>query len=216
MQRELDLKHTVLEELEWEPSVNAAHIGVTVNQDVVTLSGGIGSYAEKLAAERAVKRIAGVKGVANDLEVRPLLPMKRNDTEIAQAAVNALQWDIQVPKDKVTVRVADGWLTLEGRVPYHYQKAAAEDSVRRLLGVRGVANLIEVKPSVQAGDVKSRIEAAFQRSAEVDARAIQVQALDGKVVLSGKVHSWAERDEAERAAWAAPGVRQVEDHLSVV
>jgi len=215
MNPELDLKQKILDELEWEPSLDAAHVGVAVTNNVVTLTGSISSYAEKIAAERAVKRVVGVRAVANNLEVRPAVPAKRNDTEIAQAAVNALLWDIQVPNEAITVRVAEGWLTLEGKVTYHFQKDSAERAVRHLLGVRGVTNLITVKPSVQPIEVKSRIEAALRRNAELEARGIQVEALDGKVTLRGKVHTWTERDEAERAAWAAPGVSEVEDHLLV-
>jgi osmotically-inducible protein OsmY len=215
MGTELDLKHKILAELEWEPSIDAAHIGVAVTDSVVTLTGAVASYAEKLTAERATKRITGVRAVANDLEVRPAVPAQRNDTEIARAAVSALQWDIQVPHEKITVRVADGWVTLEGQVPYHYQKVAADGAVRRLTGVRGVSNTIIVKPAIQPGDVKARIEAAFRRSAELDARGIQVDAAGGKVTLRGNVRSWAERDEAERAAWAAPGVAEVDDQVRV-
>lgn len=215
MDKELMLKQQILDELEWEPSVDAAHIGVAVTGNVATLTGSVASYMEKIAAERAVKRIAGVHGVANDIEVRPLITVTRNDTEIASAAVNALQWNIQVPHDGVKVRVAGGWVTLEGTVPFHFQKDAAEGTVRHLIGVRGVTSLVTVTPPVQPTDVKTRIEAAFRRNAELEAHGIQVAAVNGRVTLTGKVHTWAERDEAERAAWAAPGVTQVQDELRV-
>jgi len=212
------LQHDVQEELEWEPSLDASRIGVAAIQPgVVTLTGTVATYVEKVSAERAAKRVAGVRAVANDIEVRPIGSMKRTDTDIAQAVLRALEWDIAVPHEKIKARVNDGWVILDGEVALQFQRAAAENAVRRLSGVRGVTNqiLLEVRPSVQPTEVKGRIEAAFRRSAEIDARGIQVDAKDSMITLRGKVRTWAERDEAEQAAWAAPGVLAVRDELIV-
>jgi len=215
MKPELELKHDVLAELESEPGVDAAHIGVTVTNGVVTLTGTVPTYAEKLAANRAVKRLDGVRALVSELEVRPKLGVQRTDTDIARAVVEALAWDIAVPDEKISTRVSEGWVTLEGEVNLQFQRAAAERVVSRLAGVRGVTNLITIKSGVRAGDIKSRIEAAFRRSAEIDARNVQVDTEGGKVTLRGRVHTWAERAEAERAAWAAPGVSEVRDEIKV-
>jgi osmotically-inducible protein OsmY len=212
---DLELKRTVESELNFEPSINAAEIGVAVKDGVVTLTGRVPSYWEKVAAERAAARVAGVKAVANELEVRLPGLSERTDGDIARAAVDALKWNVLVPEDRIKVKVSKGWVTLEGAVDWQYQKSAAEKSVRRLVGVLGVSNLIEVKPAVSKAEVKSAIESALKRLAEVDANRIRVDTEDGKVVLSGTVRSWFEREEAERAAWAAPGVRAVEDHIAI-
>ena len=214
-----ELKQHVQNALDWEPSVEASDIGVSVAEGVVTLRGTVGSYVEKVTAERVTLRVYGVKAVANDLSVHLVSGYERTDTEIAQAAVAALKWNTVVPADRVTVTVANGWVTLNGTLEYYYQSAAAERAVRDLTGVKGVSNTIVLQTPVtpiRTSDVTAKIEAAFRRSAQVDARRINVNARDGKVILSGNVHSWAERQEAERAAWAAPGVTQVDDRLEVV
>lgn len=210
-----DLRKDVLEELEYEPSIDARDIGVIVKDGVVTLTGSVKSYFEKWKVERAAERVAGVRAVANEVEVRLPGENKRTDADIAAAAVQALKWNVLVPPDKVKVTVDNGWVSLKGEVNYRYQKEAAENAIRNLTGVVGVSNLIEIKPSVSSTEVKKKIEEALERIAQVDAQRIQVETTNGKVVLKGTVRSWAEREEAEKAAWRAPGVSQVEDQIRI-
>lgn len=212
---DLELKKAVESELNFEPSINAAEIGVAVKDGIVTLSGRVPSYWEKMAAERAALRVAGVKAVANEMEIRLPSSSERTDEDLAVAAINTLKWSVLTPSERIKVRVSKGWITLEGTVDWEFQKTAAEKAVRKLIGVRGVSNLIEVKPSVSKGEVKAEIESALKRLAEVDASRIKVETQDGTVVLSGTVRSWFEREEAERAAWRAPGVRKVEDRIAI-
>ena len=212
---DLELKKAVEAELDFEPSINAAEIGVAVKDGIVTLTGRVDSYWAKVAAERAVFRVAGVNAVANDLEVRLPTASERTDEDIARAARNALEWDVLLPSDTIRVAVSKGWVTLEGTVDWQYQKQAAERAVRGLTGVRGVSNLIEVKPHARPTQVKAQIEEALKRSAELDANRIVVETDGDKVILRGTVRSWAEREEAERAAWRAPGVRSVDNRITV-
>jgi osmotically-inducible protein OsmY len=209
------LKQTVLDELAWDPSVNEAHIGVTAHRGVVTLTGHVGSYAEKCAAEHAAGRVSGVKAIAEELEIRYLYDVGHGDEDIARQALNVLDWNLSVPKEKVKVKVKKGWITLSGDVNWYYQKNAAETDVRKLLGVMGVSNQIRIMPSVQASDVHKKIVAAFGRNAEFEAENIVVSIEGGKVTLSGKVGSYYERTLAENTAWSAPGVTQVDDLITI-
>jgi osmotically-inducible protein OsmY len=213
-----ELQRHVEDALAWEPSVDAANIGVSADNGVVTMHGEVGTYTEKSTAERVALRVYGVKAVANDLSVRISSLYKRTDTDIAQAVVAALQWNTVVPPNRVTVAISDGCVTLKGTLNWQYQKEAAARAVRDLAGVRGVTNSISVQPPeprVKVSDVLAKIEAAFKRSAEIDARRVSVAAHDGQVILTGNVRSWAERQEAERAAWAAPGVTLVDDRITI-
>ena len=209
------LKQTVVDELAWDPRVNEAHIGVTARGGVVTLTGHVGSYAEKHAAEQAVGRVSGVKAIADELEIRYLYAVGHGDEDIAKQALNVLSWDLAVPKEKVKVKIDKGWVTLSGDVDWYYQKNAAESDVRKLLGVMGVSNQIVIKPSVQASDVQKKIKAAFERNADVEAAKIVVATDGSKVTLSGQVDSYYQRTLAENTAWSAPGVTHVHDHITV-
>lgn len=215
MKTDRELQTEVLAALDWEPGVDAADIGVTTDHSVVTLRGSVATYHEKFLAERTARRVYGVRAVANDIEVKPTSVTTRSDSDIAQAAANALEWDSAVPRGAVLATVANGWVTLTGEVTWQFQRMAAEAALRHLYGLKGVINSIAVKPHVRATEVQRKIEDAFRRSAEVDAQHVTVETRGDTVVLTGAVHSLAERDEAERAAWSAPGVICVDDQLVV-
>jgi osmotically-inducible protein OsmY len=215
MKTDRELQDDVLAELDWEPSVNASHIGVEVTEGVVTLQGRVSNYEEKWAAEQATKRVLGVRGVAMDIEVILKDGLDRNDTDIALAVKNAIDWSASIPKDAVKVVVESGWVTLSGDVPWPFIREAAEKAVRVLIGVRGVTNHITISPPVEPRDIKTKIEAALYRRAHVDTKGIKVTVAKGTVTLTGSVDSLAERDTVEHAAWNTPGVRVVIDNLMV-
>ena len=209
------IQRDVLNELRFEPRVQPNEVGVAVKDGVVTLAGWVDSYAKKWAAEEAAHRVRGVRAVANDIEVRLPFSAERPDPEIAAAAVRALEWDAAIPVEKLDVTISKGWVTLRGEVEWQYQKQDAERVVRRLQGVRGVSNLIVVRPRLSPNALKEKIEQALVRTAELDAQRIQVEIDGTRVILKGTVRSWAERDEAERAAWAAPGVTAVDNRIII-
>ncbi|KQZ56874.1 MULTISPECIES: BON domain-containing protein [unclassified Lysobacter] len=211
-----ELRQFVLDELEYEPSIDSANIGVTAEHGVITLSGHVADYAQKVAAERAAWRVKGVKAIAQEIEVRLSFDKKQNDDEIAQRILNILAWNTVVPKDAFKVKVSEGWVTLTGQVHWHYQREAAAAEVRKLTGVKGVINDVKLAPAAQIGDVKRRIQDALKRYAEIEAKGIRVEIKDGSTVrIEGQVDNWDERQAVERAAWSAPGVRIVEDHLTI-
>jgi osmotically-inducible protein OsmY len=210
------LQQAVLEELNWEPSVTAAHIGVTANAGVVTLSGHVESFAQKHAAEAAVRRVKGVKAIAEEIEVRLPYDTKRSDDEIARAAIGRFEWDVSIPRDAIKVSVEHGWITLTGEVDWHYQKDAASMDVRALFGVTGVSDQITIKPTVNASNISDDIMHALGRSWFFDPKTISVSAQGGKVRLTGTVSSWHDRQIAATTAWAAPGATAVENDIAVV
>lgn len=215
MKSDKELQHDIMEDLRWDPSIDASKIGVAVSSGVLTLTGGVPSYFLKQTAERIAKRVAGVRAVANDIEVQLPSAVQKTDGGIATTALNALKWSASVPDENIKVSVTKGWVTLEGNVEWNYQREAAEKAVEALIGVKGVTNRIAVSPHIKSREVKSEIKAALHRYAELESRNIEVDALDSTVTLRGSVRSWAERKEAENAAWMAPGVTQVKNEIVV-
>ena len=220
MKTDSELQRDVMTELKWEPTIHAAEIGVAVKDGVVTLSGDVDTYSMKWAAERTVRRVSGVKGLAEGIKVRLPDPYKRSDEDVAGVATNVLNWNVWVPRDRVKVIVQNGWVTLSGDVDWFYQKERAEDAVRHMIGVRGVTDSITIKPpvpTVKAFEVKNGIEDALKRNARLlrDADKIRVEISGSKVILHGSVGSWADYDEAEYAAYCAPGVSEVQNKLAV-
>jgi len=215
MRLDSDIKRDVEDELKWDPGIDATDIGVAIHNGVVTLSGFVHSYGQKTQAERDAKRVAGVVGVANDIEVRLPVIDQRPDPDIVRDAVSALKVELPFSSENIKVVARDGWLTLEGAVEWNYARERAENAVKNIRGVKGVTNSIEVKPRVAPYEVRRKIEDALRRSAELDASRITVEANGSEVILRGTVRSWAQRQEAERAAWAAPGVTRVENRISI-
>jgi osmotically-inducible protein OsmY len=210
-----EIRRKVIAELDWDPSIDTSAVGVAVKDGVVTLSGSVVSYSQKKNAERAAKRVAGVKAVAEDLTIKLPGTSERSDADIAQSVLSGLRFHVGVPHERIQVTVEDGWVTLDGEVEWQYQKTVAEDAIKYLMGVKGFTNTIRITPRVSAADVKAKIESAFARRAQLDANQIKVESTESKVTLRGSVHSWDEREQAEQAAWAAPGVSKVENYVIV-
>jgi len=215
MTNDSQLQMSVTEELSWEPSIQAAHIGVAANNGVVTLSGHVDTYMEKSAAENAARRVKGVKAVAEEIEVKLAIGVKRTDEEIAAAALNRLEWDVEVPNDVIRIKVEKGWVTLTGDVDWHFQKEAAQRDVHALLGVIGVSNQVAIKSRVNEKNISESIRHALHRS-WFDPKTITVTAQGGKVHLTGTAHSWVDRQLAGATAWAAPGATAVQNDITVM
>ncbi len=215
MSKDSELKQSVLDELSWEPSVEAAHIGVTANSGVVTLTGHVSNYAHKSHAEAAVSRVKGVKAVVENIEVKLPSSYERDDEEIAAAAIDRLGWNSNIPADAVKVKVEDGWITLTGALTWQFEKSAAEDEIRTLTGVVGVSNQIVLKPRLDASSVRSGIERALHRSWYYDPNTIKVNADGGTITLTGSVSTWNARQLAGSAAWSAPGATSVVNDITV-
>lgn len=215
MKSDSALRQDILDELDFEPAIDPNDIGVAVEDGIVSLSGHVPSYPQKMIVERVVSRVKGVKGLAEEIEVRFPGSIGVSDDEIAKRAVDVLEWSTLVPDDRVQVKVQNGWLTLTGVLDWHYQKTGAAEALKGIRGVTGISNRIELRPRVSSLDVKQRIESALRRSAHLEASGIRVNIDGNKVILEGRVKAWSERRLAERAAWATPGVTAVDDRLTV-
>lgn len=210
-----NLQQDILDELKWEPSLDSSRIGVSVERGVVVMTGHVRSLWERGIADQAVKRVRGVTALANELQVDLLDGTERDDVQIAKAVQNALQWNVMVPDNRLKVTVSKGWVTVEGEVPFAYQRRATQTAVQQLVGVRGYTDRITVRPEVSPTDLRQRLNAALHRYASLEAGKVVTSTDGGKVVLSGTVHSWAERDQVQNAAWSAPGVSEVDNRIAV-
>lgn len=215
MKTDAQIQQDVMDELKWQPFLKASEIGVSAKDGVVTLYGTVDSYSKKIAAENAAKNIQGVRAVAEELSIRLLPNSRKSDSDLAAAVLNALKWHTAIQEDKIHIKVEDGWVTLDGKVEWDFQKTVARDAVENLTGVKGVINNIIIAPVIEAKDIKFQINRAFHRSATVDAEKIVIETLGDKVTLKGKVRSYQEKQDAERAAWLAPGVRAVDNKLEI-
>jgi osmotically-inducible protein OsmY len=215
MKSDLQIQKDVIEELRWEPFLNSSEIGVAVKNGIVTLSGQVDSYSKKLFAEKAAKKVAGVKAVAEDIQVGILPGSRKTDTEIAEAVLNALKWHSAIQDEKIKIKVENGNVKLEGEVEWEYQRSSIKSAIENITGVRSVINLVTVKPKITPSEIEQKIKAAFQRSATVDAGRITAEVFGSKVVLHGQVRSFAEKEDAEVAAWNAPGISNVESKLEI-
>jgi osmotically-inducible protein OsmY len=215
MKSDAQIQKDVMAELDWQPILNAAQIGVAVHEGVVTLTGIVDSYTKKITAENAAKKVSGVKAVAEDIQVGSSPNYNKTDTEIAEAVLNTLKWHAAVMEDRIRIKVEKGFVTLEGEVEWEYQRTAAKSAIENLAGIKMIYNFISVKPRVTVPDLKSKINAALHRSAQIDANGIKVEISGNKVILSGTVHSIQEKEDADAAAWMAPGVSSVENRIAI-
>lgn len=215
MKSDIEIQKDVIEQLKWEPFLNAAQIGVAVKNGIVTLSGQVDAYSKKILAEKTTKKVAGVKAIAEDIQVGISPVYKKTDTEIAEAVVNALKWHTMIPDEKIKVSVEEGNVKLEGDVEWEYQRNQAKTAVENLTGVRFVTNLVAVKPKITPYELQQKINSSFQRSANIDSARITAEVLGSKITLRGKVRSFAEKEDAENAVWSAPGVVSVENKLLI-
>lgn len=215
MKTDLEIQQDVMNELKWQPFLKSSSIGIAVKNGIVTLTGIVDNYAQKVEAEKAAKKITGVKAIAEDIQIGVSPSYKKTDTEIAESVMNALRWHAAVPEENLKVTIEDGIVKLEGDVEWEYQRSSAKNAIVNLLGVRNVINLINVKPKLTAFDVRAKIAQALHRAATVDAEKVSIDVEGHKVILNGKVRSFAEKEDVEEAAWCAPGVSTVESHIEI-